>query len=106
MARLLPLALLILALPGLAGAQPALRGTLAAQPAESRSATPALVTPPASLVPAPPPVAGVAGQCRLTCAQSYYFCLADTSADDCGATWGQCRVRCDAAGAATLVFPG
>ena len=44
------------------------------------------------------PVAGEAGQCRLSCAQSYYFCLAGDGSDDCAPTWGQCRAACDAPG--------
>ncbi|CAN5756645.1 hypothetical protein BH11PSE1_BH11PSE1_23600 [soil metagenome] len=46
------------------------------------------------------PVAGEAGQCRLSCAQSYYFCLAGDGSDDCAPTWGQCRAACDAPGVA------
>ena len=48
------------------------------------------------------PVAGQAGQCRLSCAQSYYFCLSGDGGDDCPATWGQCRAACDAPGVAGL----
>ena len=48
------------------------------------------------------PVAGLAGQCRLSCAQSYYFCLSGDGGDDCPATWGQCRAACDAPGVAGL----
>ena len=48
------------------------------------------------------PVAGEAGQCRLSCAQSYYFCLSGDGGDDCPATWGQCRAACDAPGVAGL----
>jgi len=39
------------------------------------------------------PVADV-GQCRRTCARSYYFCLASDSPDDCGPTWSQCASSC------------
>ncbi len=46
------------------------------------------------------PVAGEAGRCRLSCAQSYYFCLAGDGSDDCAPTWGQCRATCDAPGVA------
>ncbi len=32
----------------------------------------------------------------MTCASSYYFCLANDGSDECPATWGQCRAACDA----------
>ncbi len=32
--------------------------------------------------------------CRLSCAQTYYFCLAETAADECPQAWGQCRLGC------------
>jgi len=49
----------------------------------------------------PPPVAsspvgGGPQQCRLSCAQSYYFCLSSDHPDDCPGAWGQCRAGCDA----------
>jgi hypothetical protein len=34
------------------------------------------------------------GQCRRSCARSYYFCLASDSPDDCGPTWSQCASSC------------
>lgn len=49
------------------------------------------------------------GQCRLACAQRYYFCLAADAADECPQTWGQCRAACDAPSpvrAAQAEFPG
>lgn len=36
-----------------------------------------------------------AGQCRLACAQTYYFCLAGDAPDECPAAWTQCRVGCN-----------
>lgn len=32
--------------------------------------------------------------CRLSCAQTYYFCLAETASDECPQAWGQCRLGC------------
>ena len=118
-----PLALLVLtlALAGPAGAQqapappaiaasPTLRGSQSAEP--QGGAGPASVTDAAraafaqSAIPLrlspDTPVAGEAGQCRLSCAQSYYFCLSGDGGDDCPATWGQCRAACDAPGVAGL----
>lgn len=53
-----------------------------------------------ALSPARPPAgtlsAGELGQCRLSCAQTYYFCLAQDASEDCSPHWGQCRAACDA----------
>lgn len=60
----------------------------------------AVASPPVSplMSPLPPlPVDG-AGQCRLDCAQGYYFCLSGGMADDCPAAWSQCRAACVVAG--------
>jgi hypothetical protein len=64
-------------------------------------------SPPAETGPrpaAPPPPSGpvqtpaqAADQCRAACAQTYYFCLAGDSPDDCSAAWGQCRLSCNGA---------
>lgn len=35
-----------------------------------------------------------AAQCRTTCAQDYYFCLASEESDECPQGWGQCRLAC------------
>lgn len=39
----------------------------------------------------PPPDASA---CRLSCAQTYYFCLAGDASDECSQAWGQCRLGC------------
>jgi hypothetical protein len=53
-----------------------------------------------ALSPARPPAgplsASELGQCRLSCAQTYYFCLAQDASEDCSPQWGQCRAACDA----------
>ncbi|WP_374573466.1 hypothetical protein [Phenylobacterium sp.] len=73
-------------------------------PAEPRKAAPppADETPPVVLLAPPAPQAPAldAGQCRLTCAQSYYFCLSSDTPDDCPGAWSQCRAACDAPSAA------
>jgi hypothetical protein len=35
-----------------------------------------------------------AGQCRLSCDRSLYFCEASDDADQCGGSWTQCRAAC------------
>ncbi len=37
---------------------------------------------------------GGAAQCRQSCAQDRYLCLATDEADVCGRTWSQCVVGC------------
>ena len=118
MRRLLPLLALTLALAGPAGAQqavpttaPTLRGSQSADTASVTAEANAVAAAAAaaltqSFIPlrslSDTPVAGPAGQCRLSCAQSYYFCLSGDGGDDCPATWGQCRAACDAPGVAGL----
>lgn len=115
MRRVLVLALLALSLASAAGAQQkgkltvpapgvALRGPLPAtrpatgtEPAEAANAALAaarLLSTPLQ----PADAARPAPQCRLTCAQDYYFCLSNDGADDCAPRWGQCRAACDAPG--------
>ncbi len=92
-------------------ATPVLRGSLSADAAAAPDATSPVAANAAaalaqSFIPLrslpDTPVAGAAGQCRLSCAQSYYFCLSGDGGDDCPATWGQCRAACDAPGVAGL----
>lgn len=74
--------------------------------AQARKSTPTNDAPAAwasTPAPLPPMLAPLArpstadgGACRLGCARSYYFCLAGESVDECPASWGQCRSRCDA----------
>lgn len=104
--------LALLAAPALAGhaaseetkAKPAaklklptsLRGSI--QPQRPRQPI-ALVSP----TPKPPvaapitPLASAApntGQCRASCAHTYYFCLSGPVTTDCAETWSQCSVSC------------
>ena len=46
---------------------------------------------PALMSQPPPPNAQA---CRLSCAQTYYFCLAEEASDECPQAWGQCRLGC------------
>ena len=52
-----------------------------------------VVTPLSSASPA---TGEIAQQCRMSCAQTYYFCLAGNQGDDCPTSWGQCRAACNA----------
>ncbi|WP_340644678.1 hypothetical protein [Phenylobacterium sp.] len=118
MRHLLALLVLTLALASPAGAQqaspiatPTLRGSQTVEsPAVAGEASSVAATAAATLAQSfiplrslsDVPVAGDAGKCRLSCAQSYYFCLAGDGSDDCAPTWGQCRASCDAPGVASL----
>ncbi|MDO8900712.1 MAG: hypothetical protein Q7V15_05085 [Phenylobacterium sp.] len=44
------------------------------------------------LMSTPPPPDAPA--CRMSCAQTYYFCLAGDASDECAQAWGQCRLGC------------
>jgi hypothetical protein len=74
--------------PPLRGGQPT---QTPAPPPESR----APIAPSLAIVPPPALSTGApASQCRLSCAQSYYFCLASDTPDDCPGAWSQCRAAC------------
>lgn len=77
----------------LRGAQPATPDPQA--PTALEAAAAALAAARAQSTPAAQ-VRAAPAQCRLTCAQEYYFCLAGDGTDDCAPHWGQCRAACDA----------
>jgi hypothetical protein len=90
------LILLFAALPALALAADAGEGRLkyvapaAPQVTVQRAATIPVVTPPApATAPADP------AQCRMGCAQNFYFCRSGERPDDCAGTWGQCVAGCN-----------
>ena len=84
------LTLLLIALPALALAADAGGGRGSpAQPTVQRAATAPTISPTA-----PPSVANDPSQCRMGCAQTYYFCRAGDHPDDCAGTWGQCVATC------------
>ena len=119
MRRVLTLCVLALAVAGPAGAQQKARPKV--PPASSGLRGPVSTAPssrpPAAPAPAPvdysaqslflpqpiasAPVGGAPQQCRLSCAQTYYFCLSSGDGDYCSANWGQCRSACDAPTLAT-----
>jgi hypothetical protein len=56
---------------------------------DAKAAAPATVT---------TPTAALAGsdalECRMSCAQTYYFCRAGDIQDSCAPTWSQCVAAC------------
>ena len=86
------LTLLLIALPALALAADA----GAARPAGSHPATmQRAATPPVIRPPAPLSTTNDPSQCRMGCAQTYYFCRAGDHTDGCAETWGQCVATCN-----------
>jgi hypothetical protein len=71
---------------------------LAARTGRTLTAPPPLASPvatPIATLPLPfTPQASEPGQCRMACAQSYYFCLAGDDAETCAPSWGQCLSSC------------
>ena len=112
MRRLAALLVLTLALATPAGAQqgriaevppqPELRGSVEADTPVPIPAPIALAAPPAFSAFATRPAD--AGRCRMSCAQDYYFCLAQDEATDCGPGWRQCLLACGPS--ATPAAPG
>lgn len=88
-------------------ANPALRGAISAAPMPPAAPPPPTVeisSAQSLFLPAPiasAPVGGAPQQCRLSCAQTYYFCMAGEDGESCSANWGQCRSACDAPTLAT-----
>lgn len=111
MRRAVTLAVLALVLATPAGAQQkgklslpaagiALRGAQSATPAaetpSAAEAAAATLTAAQAMSAPTAEVRAAPAQCRLACAQEYYFCLAGDGTDDCAPHWGQCRAACDA----------
>lgn len=72
---------------------PPLRGVQTMSPSDAPAPAPAMPAAPVGMTPAPS--GADAGRCRLSCARSYYFCLASDTPDDCPGAWSQCRAACD-----------
>ena len=84
------LTLLLIALPAMALAADAGGGRSSpAQPTVQRAATLPAISPPAPVSATNDP-----SQCRMGCAQTYYFCRAGDHPDDCSRTWGECVATC------------
>jgi hypothetical protein len=84
---------LFVALPALALAADAGGGRLkyaAPLPTLQRAATIPMINPPTpQSAPADP------AQCRMDCAQTFYFCRAGDHPEDCAGSWGQCVATCN-----------
>jgi hypothetical protein len=94
MRRVLALLLMTLTLASPAGAA----GPAPKQPPPKKAVVAAPVTTPSVVLQAPIPLAsttlgGDAGQCRASCAKSYYFCSARDDGE-CPTQWAQCNARC------------
>jgi len=98
------LTLTLLAIPALAlaadgGGSGKIRA--AVQPAVQQASTTPAISPPKITPPAPTATPADPSACRMTCAQTYYFCRAGDRPDDCAGTWGQCVATCDSPNLAT-----
>src|ERR1700722_18101997 len=97
------LTLLLVALPALAlAADGGDAGKIRAAPqptvqqaATTPTASPPTVSPPKLTPSAPTTAPADPSECRITCAQSYYFCRAGDNPDNCSGTWGQCVATCN-----------
>jgi hypothetical protein len=94
------LTLLLIAIPALAlaaddAAPPSGRLRLPQKPAARAPSVQPAATLPVIRPPAPAKRAADGGECRMGCAQTYYFCRAGDHVDDCAGAWGQCVVTCD-----------
>ena len=94
----LPIAALAAVALAAAATGPTGRVTVVALTAKASAATAdtAKAAPPvaAPALPAPSPPAD-AGECRMGCAQGYYFCRAGEQTGDCGSSWSQCVATCN-----------
>jgi hypothetical protein len=91
------LSLLLVAVPALALAADggAAKTGRAAQPPVQQTATTPTISPPKITLPAPTAIPADPSECRMTCAQTYYYCRAGDRPDDCAGTWGQCVATCN-----------
>ena len=48
-----------------------------------------------AVAPLPPPAPVDGSECRMGCAQAYYFCRVDDQSGACAPTWSQCVAACD-----------
>ena len=80
-----------------------LRGAVSLSDPAIAPAAPGVVAKPRKTAPAPPtlatPLPADDGQCRLTCAHTYYRCLSGDYAERCPQDWTLCLAGCGRAGA-------
>jgi len=91
------LTLILLAVPALALAADgdAIKNAAARQPSAQPASTTPAISPPKITPPAPTVSPADPAECRMSCAQTYYFCRAGDQPDECAGTWGQCVASCD-----------
>lgn len=59
------------------------------------SAAPAPTTPAPLASAAPTSAPADPAECRMGCAQSYYFCASQDHTENCSPSWSQCVATCD-----------
>ncbi len=69
--------------------------TKVAAPSASQATVQAASTAPTIKPPAPISTPADPSECRMGCAQTYYFCRAGDHPDDCAGSWGQCVSTCN-----------
>ena len=74
------------------GDQAGLRGSIGAVPSPPSEEAPLLLPPPVQPT-ATQPATTSASQCRLSCSQTYYFCLAGED-EVCPQHWSRCVASC------------
>ena len=90
------LTLILLAIPALALAADGGANKSAAppQPTVQQVSTAPTISPP-KLTPIAPISPTDPAECRMSCAQTYYYCRAGDQPDECAGSWGQCVATCD-----------
>ena len=90
------LVLLLIAVPALAFAADADGGKIRpAQPQAQQATVQPAATASVRLSPTTPSVPTDPSECRMSCAQTYYFCRAGDHPEDCSGGWGQCVAACN-----------
>ena|SRR5471030_1774686 len=90
------LVLLIIALPALALAADAGGGKIRpARPQAQQATVQRAATSPTRLSLTTPSLPADPSECRMSCAQTYYFCRAGDHPEDCSGGWGQCVAGCN-----------
>jgi len=91
------LTLILLAMPALALAADGgeIKSSAARQPSVQQVSTTPTNSPPKITPAAPTTSPADPSECRMSCAQTYYFCRAGDQPDACAGTWGQCVATCN-----------
>ncbi|HEY2708966.1 MAG TPA: hypothetical protein VGI95_13020 [Caulobacteraceae bacterium] len=93
------LTLLLIALPALALAADAGSGSSGklrlVTPAPKAAQIQTVANPAPTQASSSPVAQADPSECRMGCAQAYYFCRGADHAEDCAPTWGQCVATCN-----------